>query len=67
MMETKVIKMNFLMDELKIIHACLLVAKNNAVDNLSDPQLKDHASKNLDQINPLIYEFYAHIKENEGA
>lgn len=67
MTENKIIKMNLFINELKIIHACLLVAKNNAIDNLNDPQLKDHANKNLDQINPLIYEFYAYIKENEGA
>jgi hypothetical protein len=64
-METKVIKMNFLMRELLVIHASLIVAKNNAIDNLNDPQLKDYANKNLDQLNPLIYEFYSYIKENQ--
>lgn len=66
MIENKVIKMNLLMNELKIIHACLLVAKNNAIDNLNDPKLKDYADKNLALINPLIYEFEAYIKENLG-
>jgi hypothetical protein len=51
--------------ELKIIHACLIVAKNNAIENLNDKALSTHAIKNLDLINPLSYEIYSHIKENQ--
>ena len=67
MTKHKIIKINLLIGELKIIHACLIVAKNNAIDNLNDPHLRDAANKNLDMINSLIYEFYSHIKDNQGV
>lgn len=53
--------------ELKTIYACLIVAKSNAIENLNDPQLKNHAGKNLDLINPLCYQIYSYIKENKGV
>jgi hypothetical protein len=58
-------KIELTIAELKIIHACLIVAKNNAIENLNDKALSIHAIKNLDLINPLSYEIYSHIKENQ--
>jgi len=58
-------KIELSISELKIIHACLIVAKNNAVENLNDKALSAYAIANLNLINPLSYEIYSHIKENQ--
>lgn len=45
----------------------MLGAKSNLMDNLSDPILHDAVIKNLNSINPLMYQITSYIKEFKGA
>jgi len=60
-------KIELSIDELRTIHLCMLGAKSNLMDNLSDPILHDAAIKNLNSINPLMYQITSYIKEFKGA
>ena len=60
-------KIEFSIDELRTIHLCMLGAKSNLIDNLDNPSLRDTVIKNLNDINPLMYQITEYLKESKRA
>ena len=60
-------KIEFSIDELRTIHLCMLGAKSNLIDNLDNPSLRDTVIKNLNDINPLMYQITEYLKESKKA
>lgn len=60
-------KIELSIDELRTIHLCMLGAKSNLIDNLDNPSLRDTVIKNLNDINPLMYQITEYLKESKRA
>lgn len=60
-------KIELSIDELRTIHLCMLGAKSNLIDNLDNPSLRDTVIKNLNDINPLMYQITEYLKESKKA
>jgi hypothetical protein len=60
-------KIELSIDELRTIHLCMLGAKSNLIDNLDNPSLRDTVIKNLNDVNPLMYQITEYLKESKKA
>ena len=60
-------KIELSIDELRTIHLCMLGAKSNLIDNLDNPSLRDAVIKNLNDVNPLMYQITEYLKESKKA
>jgi|APGre2960657404_1045060.scaffolds.fasta_scaffold23234_2 hypothetical protein len=60
-------KIELSIDELSTIHLCMLGAKSNLIENLDNPELRDIVIKNLNKINPLMYQITEYLKESKKA
>ena len=58
-------KIELSIDELRTIHLCMLGAKSNLIDNLDNPSLRDTVIKNLNDVNPLMYQITEYLKESK--
>ena len=58
-------KIELSIDELRTIHLCMLGAKSNLIDNLDNPSLRDTVIKNLNDVNPLMYQITGYLKESK--
>ena len=58
-------KIELSIDELRTIHLCMLWAKSNLIDNLDNPSLRDTVIKNLNDVNPLMYQITGYLKESK--
>jgi hypothetical protein len=52
-------------DELRTIHLCMLAAKSNLIENLDNSELRDTVIKNLNKLNPLMYQITEYLRESK--
>lgn len=58
-------KIELSIDELRTIHLCMLGAKSNLIENLDNSELRDTVIKNLNKLNPLMYQITEYLRESK--